>query len=140
MLFDAASVGSGPHDALELLVNVLQSSTDHAIIAEDLDGTVLLWNEGARRLYGYEAGELLGKATADVLHTPEDVAAGRPDEFRQVALRHGKWEGVFTRVHKDGRQFPARVVLTPRRDASGRHRASAVRRAGGFQELSGGVA
>jgi PAS domain S-box-containing protein len=121
MLFDAASVGSRPQDALELLVNVLQSSTNHAISAEGLDGAILLWNEGARRLYGYEAEELLGKATSDILHTPEEVAAGRPDEFRQVALRHGKWEGVLTRVRKDGRRFPARVVLTPRHDASGRH-------------------
>jgi PAS domain S-box-containing protein len=121
MLFDAAFVGSSPQDALAFLVNILQSSTDYAIIGEGPDGTILLWNEGARRLYGYEARELVGTATADVLHTPEEVAAGRPNEFRQAALGHGKWEGVLTRVRKDGRRFPARAVLTPRLDAAGRH-------------------
>jgi hypothetical protein len=36
-----------------------------------------------------------------------------------AALRHGKWEGTIIRRRKDGQRFTARVVLTPRRDASG---------------------
>src|SRR6202040_827035 len=101
MLFDPAFVGSSPQDALEFIVGILQSSTDYSIIGKGLDGTILLWNEGARRLYGYEAGELLGKAKSDLLHTPEDVAVGRPREIMESALRHGKWEGVLSRVRKD---------------------------------------
>jgi len=38
----------------------------------------------------------------------------------EAALRDGKWEGTIVRVHKDGQRFAARVVLTPRRDASGK--------------------
>jgi PAS domain-containing protein len=75
-LFESDFVGKSPQAALEFIVSVLQSSTDYSIIGKGLDGRILLWNEGARRLYGYEAEELLGKARSDILHTPEDVAAG----------------------------------------------------------------
>lgn len=37
----------------EFLDGVIQSSTEYSIIAKDLDGNVMLWNEGAFRLYGY---------------------------------------------------------------------------------------
>src|ERR1700683_4041165 len=99
-LFDATFVGGSAQDALEFFVGILQSSTDYSLIGKGLDGTILLWNEGARRLYGYEADEVLGKVTADVLHTPEDIAAGRPAQIRETVRRDGKWEGVLPRVRK----------------------------------------
>jgi protein-histidine pros-kinase len=119
-LFDD-TVASGLAEALDFLSNVVASSTEYSIIGKDSQGKILLWNEGARRLYGYEPGEVLGKADSDILYTPEDVAAGRPRAIMRAALRDGKWEGVLTRVRKGGRRFLARAVLTPRFDAAGRH-------------------
>jgi PAS domain S-box-containing protein len=119
-LFDAA-VGQNPQDALEFIVSIVQSSTDYSLIGQGLDGRILLWNEGARRRYGYTAAELLGKASSDILYTPEDIAAGRPREIMHAALRHGKWEGVLARVRKNGQRFLARAVVTPRFDAAGQH-------------------
>ncbi len=121
MLFDAAFVGSSPRDALEFVVNVLQSCTEISIIGKGIDGTILLWNEGARRLYGYEAAEVLARANSNVLHTPEDVASGKPAQIMATALRDGKWSGILTRVRKNGQRFLARAVMTPRFDAAGRH-------------------
>ncbi len=105
---------------LDFIGNILESSTEYSIIGKDLDGKILLWNEGARRLYGYEPDEVVGKVNSSILHTPEDVAAGKPQEIMQSALRDGKWEGTVVRVRKDGQRFTARVVLTPRRDAWGK--------------------
>ncbi len=112
-LFDASIVGSA-QDAGDFIGNVLESSTEYSIIGKGLDGTILLWNEGARRLYGYEPDEVVGKAFSSILHTPEDVAAGRPQELMEVALRDGKWEGTIQRMRKNGERFTARVVTTPR--------------------------
>src|SRR5207245_1968381 len=50
----------------------------------------------------------------------EDVKAGKHDEIMQVALREGKWEGTIHRLRKNGQRFTARVVITPRRDSTGR--------------------
>src|SRR5207249_10061704 len=57
--------------------NVLESSTEYSIIAKDLDGKVLAWNEGARRNYGYTAEETVGKLNSRILHSPEDIESGR---------------------------------------------------------------
>ncbi|HEX9668098.1 MAG TPA: PAS domain-containing protein, partial [Thermoanaerobaculia bacterium] len=117
--FDSAIVGT-PQEAVDFITNILQASTEYSIIGKGLDGTILLWNEGARRLYGYEPEEVVGKLNSAILHVPEDVEAGRHREFLEAALRDGKWEGTIKRQRKNGDRFTARVVITPRHDASGR--------------------
>jgi PAS domain S-box-containing protein len=101
------------------LDNILQSSTKYSIIGTDLDRRILSWNEGARRNYGYAAGEILG-TDSNVLHTPEDVAAGSVDALLAAALAEGLAEGTFERVRQDGSRFHANVVVTRRDDGAGR--------------------
>src|SRR5690242_21796732 len=91
-LFDS-SIVSTQQEALDFIGNILESSTEYSVIAKDLDGKILLWNEGARRIYGYEPEEVVGKAFSDILHSPEDVGAGKPKELLNAAIRDGKWEG-----------------------------------------------
>src|SRR3989454_9158365 len=117
-LFDSSILATA-QQAVEFVSNILESSTEYSVIGKDLDGKILLWNEGARRMYGYEAEEVVGKLNSEVLHTPEDVAAGKPREIMEAALKDGKWEGVIGRVRKDGRRISARVVITPRRNKQG---------------------
>jgi PAS domain S-box-containing protein len=118
-LFDSTILGS-TEQALDFIGNILESSTEYSIIGKDLDGKILLWNEGARRLYGYEPEEVVGKVNSSVLHVAEDVAAGRPQQILEIAKAEGKWEGTIDRVRKSGQRFTARVVITPRRSADGR--------------------
>ncbi len=118
-LFDSAIVGNA-QEAVDFITNILESSTEYSVIGKDLDGKILLWNEGARRLYGYEPEEVVGKANSSILHSAEDVAAGKPQEILELALHNGKWEGTIIRRRKNGELFPARVVITPRRDSMGR--------------------
>src|SRR6185436_17561356 len=117
-LFDSTVIREA-QEAMEFMANVLESSTEYSIIGKDLDGNILLWNEGARRMYGYEPEEVVGKANSDILHAPEDVASGKPREIMDAALGDGRWEGVIERIRKDGRRITARVVITPRRDTDG---------------------
>ncbi len=118
-LFDSAIVGNA-QEAVDFIGNILESSTEYSVIGKDLDGKILLWNEGARRLYGYEPEEVVGKANSSILHTPEDMESGKAREIMEIALRDGKWEGTLNRVRKNGQRFTARIVITPRRDANGR--------------------
>jgi PAS domain S-box-containing protein len=118
-LFDSVILGN-THEVVDFITNILESSTEYSIIGTDLDGKILLWNEGARRLYGYEPEEVIGKLNMAILHIPEDVQAGMLHAIMATALRDGKWEGSLNRVRKDGQRFPARAVLTPRHDAADR--------------------
>jgi PAS domain S-box-containing protein len=118
-LFDGSIVGTA-QEAVDFITNILESSTEYSVIAKDLTGKILLWNEGARRLYGYEPEEVIGKANSSILHAPQDIKAGVPAQIMQAALKQGKWEGTLTRQRKNGEQFTARVVITPRSDPTGK--------------------
>src|SRR5438045_771918 len=63
-LFDAGICADD--DASDFLASILEASTEYSIVAQDLDGKILLWNEGARRVYGWEAAEVVGKANVEV--------------------------------------------------------------------------
>jgi PAS domain S-box-containing protein len=116
----ADSIVVDDQGAISFIISILESSTEYSIIAKDLDGKIILWNEGARRLYGYEPEEVVGKANASILHSPADVKSGRDIEILRTALHDGKWEGTLDRVRKDGEVFTTRAVITPRRDHTGR--------------------
>src|SRR5712692_11318391 len=84
-LFDNSIVGTA-QEAVDFITNILESSTEYSVIAKDLTGKILLWNEGARRLYGYEPDEVIGRANSSILHAPQDIAAGVHREIMAVAL------------------------------------------------------
>src|SRR5881409_1276287 len=91
----------GLADQAAFLNSVLESSTEYSIVAKDLEGRILAWNEGARRVYGYEPVDVLGKS-AFVLHDPDDVKTGKAQEILDEARKAGKWSGALTRVRKNG--------------------------------------
>jgi PAS domain S-box-containing protein len=118
-LFDT-SVVEDSQDAIDFVTNILESSTEYSIIAQDLTGKILLWNEGARRLYGYLPDEVIGKMDTSILHTREDLQAGLPQKIMAEAVARGKFEGTVSRKRKNDDRFTARLVITPRYDAAGK--------------------
>jgi PAS domain S-box-containing protein len=105
-------------EAADILGSVLEASTEHSLVATDTEGVILLWNEGARRLYGHSPEEIVGRSWT-LLHAEHDIRAGLPQTIADSAVRDGKWEGTVERVRKDGSCFTARVVVTPRRYGDG---------------------
>lgn len=102
-----------------LLHAILYGSTEYNVIAEDLRGNILLFSEGARNTYGYTPDEVIGKAKADILYAPEEIASGKIVEILNETMRTGRCEAVLSRVKKNGDAFPARATFTVRRDADG---------------------
>jgi PAS domain S-box-containing protein len=105
-------------DQAAFLNNILDSSTEYSIIAKDLKGNILTWNEGAHRIYGYTADEMVGKQNSSILHTQEDLESGRVDAALLTAFQTGTFEGEFQRVRKSKERFTAQVAITLRRDAA----------------------
>jgi PAS domain S-box-containing protein len=98
-LFDAKNLGDA--EALDFITGILQASTEYSIIGKSLDSTILLWNEGAHRIYGYESEEVVGMANSSILYVPEDVKTGLHSAMMQAALHHGKWEDSVQSVRKN---------------------------------------
>ncbi len=92
---------------------------DYAIFMLDHEGRVTTWNAGAERLKGYRVEEILGQHFSR-FYPPEDVAAGKPAAWLEVAAREGRVEAEGWRVRKDGSRFWANVVITAIRDEAGR--------------------
>jgi PAS domain S-box-containing protein len=106
-------------DTTQFLNNVLESSTEYSIIAADLDGGILIWNEGARRNYGYTSEEMVGRANLRVLHTSEDIDSGRVQALFDATLETGNASAVLERRRKSGTLFTAQLAMALRRDAVG---------------------
>ncbi|MBX5480568.1 MAG: PAS domain S-box protein [Myxococcaceae bacterium] len=98
---------------------MIASVRDYAIFMLNPRGEVSSWNEGARRLKGYEESEILGQHFS-IFYPPEALAAKRPEAEMEIALREGHVEDEGWRVRKDGSRFWANVVLTCVRDPSGK--------------------
>lgn len=98
------------------LASIIDSSED-AIIAKDLDGTITSWNKGAERIYGYTPEEVIGKNIS--LLAPID----RPDEIPEILRKIARGEGIehyeSMRVTKDGRQLNVSISVSPLRDGNG---------------------
>jgi PAS domain S-box-containing protein len=85
--------------------------TDYAILMLDLDGRVVSWNEGAERLKGYRAEEIIGRHFSR-FYIAEDISNGKPARELAEATRNGRFEDEGLRVRKNGSHFYADVVIT----------------------------
>ncbi len=98
---------------------LIEAVKDYAIISFDPNGLVTSWNNGAERLKGYSAEEIMGQHISR-LYAQEDIDGGRlEEELRQAAVA-GHVEGQGWRLRKDGTRFWAEVVTTALRDPRGK--------------------
>lgn len=86
-------------------------SSDDAIISKQLDGTITSWNSGAERLFGYAAGDIIGRSVLTLI--PED----RHSEETEIIsrLRRGERLEHFETVrrHKSGRDVHISLTVSP---------------------------
>jgi PAS domain S-box-containing protein len=99
-------------DVFRLLVEQVK---DYAIFMLDREGYILTWNEGARRLKGYEPNEIIGKHFS-AFYPHQDIETEKPAFELRMAQEMGRYEEEGWRVRKDGSRFWADVVITPLRD------------------------
>jgi two-component system, cell cycle sensor histidine kinase and response regulator CckA len=103
-------------EASRRLAAVVESSGD-AIVTKDLDGIITSWNQGAERLFGYAADEIIGKPVTILI--PPD----RHDEERMILerIRRGQridhYEAI--RQRKDGSLVEISLTVSPIKDAGG---------------------
>ena len=95
---------------------IVESSED-AIIGQTLDGTVVTWNRGAMKLYGYPAREMVGRSMSTL------VPSGRSEEIPSLLDRLKRGEVIehfeTVRVRRDGTPIDVSVTLSPIEDATG---------------------
>ncbi|MHA4837652.1 PAS domain S-box protein [Sphingopyxis sp. MSC1_008] len=99
--------------------HLVQGVTDYAIYLIDLEGRVSSWNEGARRIKGYEPEDIIGEHFSR-FYTDEDRAHGEPVRALETARQEGRFIAEGWRVRRNGERFRASVVIDAIRDDDGR--------------------
>ncbi len=99
---------------------LVQEVKDYAIFITDPNGIIMSWNEGAHRIKGFKAEEVIGSFYG-VLYREEDYKAGRPQRNMEYALRDGRHEEQWWRRRKDGSWFWADATMTPVITPEGKH-------------------
>jgi PAS domain S-box-containing protein len=101
------------HEYLAAIVD----STDDAVIGKTLDGTIISWNKGAERIYGYTPDEVVGQPIS-VLIPPD-----RPDELPAILSRLARGERIdhylTKRRRKNGEVIDVSVTISPVRAETG---------------------
>ena len=104
-------------EAAARLASIVESSDD-AIVGESLDGIILSWNQGAERIYGYAASEVIGRCIYAL--TPPDLI----DETVYIMSKIKKGERVehfeTVRLTKDRRFINVSLAISPIRNAAGK--------------------
>jgi len=79
---------------------------------------VATWNEGAERIKGYKADEIIGQHFSQ-FYPREARESGWPDRELEIVSKEGRFVDEGLRVRKDGSTFWASVVITALRDETG---------------------
>jgi len=103
-------------EALARLAAIVES-TDDAILAKTLDGTITSWNVAAEEIFGFTVQEIVGTSINRLV--PERLQ----DEERDILARVARGERVghyeTARYRKDGGEIRISLTISPIRDAGG---------------------
>lgn len=111
----ASVVDTSDRRHMEDAFRTMVQGAPNAMLVVGDDGAILTANVRAEEVFGYEARELMGK-TVDFL-LPERYREGHPglragylDAPRVRSMGHGR---DLTALHKDGRELPVEIGLSP---------------------------
>src|SRR5207244_1444201 len=76
------------------------------------------WNHAAEKVFGWSAGEILGKHMS-VIVPPELLRAGQLERISEEVHRHGSYHFETRRLAKDGRQVPVEATVSVLLDPQG---------------------
>ncbi|MFO0578729.1 MAG: PAS domain S-box protein [Polyangia bacterium] len=97
---------------------LVEGVKDYAIFMLDPQGRVSSWNEGAHRIKGYKADEIIGQHFSK-FYPQEAINRRWPEHELEVAKAQGRFEDEGWRLRKDGTSFWANVVITALYDRGG---------------------
>lgn len=110
------------HEELELQARILRQQaalldlSQDAIFVKAVNGEILLWNQGAERVYGWTKAEAVGRNSHELLQTSFSPPL---DEIGRKLEKTGHWEGELQKKRRDGETLVVSSHWALGRDASG---------------------
>jgi PAS domain S-box-containing protein len=88
----------------ELFRLLVESIQDYAVVLVDPEGRIESWNQGAEKLLGYQAVDVIGRC-ADDLFSSDDIQSGIPEQVLHEALESGRANDDGWRMRRDASRF-----------------------------------
>jgi PAS domain S-box-containing protein len=99
-----------------LMTSLVQFSND-AIVAMDLDGKVLSWNNGAERIYGFTASEMIGGPITKLILLEVEDELPLLIKTTVAGMKTGHYD--TKRIRKDGKIIDVSQTVSPIKDENG---------------------
>jgi PAS domain S-box-containing protein len=110
--------------AMAHLASIVETCDD-AIISQTLGGTVLSWNSGAERMFGYTAEDMIGESIEHLVPRDQQKEISDIRDVIQLGQRVERIETV--RLRRDGTGIDVSITVSPIKNADGNiHGASIV--------------
>ncbi len=104
-------------EEVQAKLSSIVENSDDAILSKTLDGSILSWNKGAEKIYGYTAKEIIGQPIS-ILFPPD-----RSKEIMLIVEKIRKGEHIehfeTIRTKKDGTQLFVSLTISPIKDREG---------------------
>ena len=110
-------------DVVPLIQDAILSARSDAIVAADKEGTILFWNPGAERIFGYSSAEAVGRSLDIII--PMRLRKRHWDGYRQVMKtgesRYGHGDVLAVpALTRDGRRISVEFTITLLFDETGK--------------------
>ncbi len=102
-----------------LRLAAIVDSSDEAILSKDLAGTIMSWNRGAERLFGFSEAEVLGK-NIRAFFVPKSRQEDENRILDEIAQGRQVARYETARLHRDGHEISVSLNVSPVRDESGK--------------------
>jgi len=93
------------------------NSSDDAIISKTVYGTVLSWNQGAEKIFGYKADEIIGRPIKKLF--PHDLWSQEQKILEKIKQGNNIEHFETRRLRKDGAVIDVSVTISPIYDKDG---------------------
>jgi nitric oxide dioxygenase len=108
--------------SIDSIAKAVISTSSDAIVAADKKGTIVFWNPGAERIFGFEAGEAIGQSLDIII--PERLRMRHWDGYHQVMAtgesRYGHGDILAVPgLKKDNTQISIEFTIVQVKDSAG---------------------
>ncbi|HEY6277732.1 MAG TPA: PAS domain S-box protein [Streptosporangiaceae bacterium] len=108
--------GATGQDRVDATARAVVESAADAIVAFGTDGTVLLWNPAAERMFGWSTAEALGQQPPLI---PEELQAEHNAVLERLRAGGGQIPFATRRARSDGTMLDLRIDISALRDQAG---------------------
>lgn len=107
-------------NSTDFVNNLLKRITGYAIIVGDFDGNIIVYNEGAKHIFGFEPQDVVGLKNIDEFFPSRLIETGILNMLFDKLLQEGDCLYELDRARKNGDTFPGQSLLTLVKDNDGR--------------------